>query len=69
MEGSLDYSGLGVGDIIEKKLSTADISEFFKLSANYRYRIDILQYYNTTKNASAERFCEKVLKELWWRDD
>ena len=30
---------LGVGDIIEKNLSAADISEFFELSANYRYRI------------------------------
>ena len=31
MEGSLDYSGLGVGDIIEKNLSTADILEFFQI--------------------------------------
>ena len=30
---------VGVGDIIEKKkLSIADISAFFKLSTNYRYR-------------------------------
>ena len=27
------------GRYYRKKLSTADISEFFKLSANYRYRI------------------------------
>ena len=58
MEGSLDYSGLGVGDIIEKNLSTADILEFFqiigKLSisnfccGNYRKIIDIencIQFY------------------------
>ena len=54
MEGSLDYSGLGVGDIIEKNLSTADILEFFqiigKLSISKKIYLGIIEKLLISKN-------------------
>ena len=43
------------GRYYRKKLSTADISEFFKLSANYRYRI--LGIWELSKNYRYRKMC------------
>ena len=43
---------LGVGDIIEKKLSTADISEFFKLSISNFGNLGIIEKLSISKIAS-----------------
>ena len=70
------------GRYYRKKLSTADISEFFKLSANYRYRIlgiwelsknyryrklhPILSDKHNWKHCSKNRLTEKQHKSCWW---
>ena len=47
---------LGVGDIIEKKLSIADKSAFLKLSANYRYRKKNIWESSISKNENPISF-------------